>query len=308
MKALVISGGGSKGAFAGGIADYLIRELGNEYDLFLGTSTGSLLLPLLSVGKVEEIKKVFTTVTQDDIFSSNPFKYYKDKNGGFKTKMNHLNIIKMFLKKRKTLGESENLRSLVRRSFSLVDFAKLNKGNKKVVVTVANLSRNIIEYKHSNKCHYLDFCDWVWTSSNLVPFMSLFNKNGCDYADGGFGIFIPIRKAIEMGATEIDAIILRTQERSSNIISSKNVLDLFLNSFSFMINQIAIDNIDIANYAGKNKRVKINYYYIPNELTNNLLIFDPVQMSKWWEEGFRYAASNIPIIHDSRRTFFNIFG
>ncbi len=308
MKALVISGGGSKGAFAGGIADYLIRELGNEYDLYLGTSTGSLLLPLLSVGKVEEIKKIFTTVTQDDIFSSNPFKYYKDKNGDFKTKMNHLNIIKMFLKKRKTLGESENLRRLVKRSFSLVDFAKLNKSEKKVVVTVANLSRNIIEYKHSDKCHYLDFCDWVWTSSNLIPFMSLFNKNGCDYADGGFGIFIPIRKAIEMGATEIDAIVLRTQERSSNIISSKNVLDLFLNSFSFMINQIAIDNIDIANYAGKNNRVKINYYYIPNELTNNLLIFDPAQMSKWWDEGFNYGATNIPIVHDSRRNFFNIFG
>jgi len=308
MRALVISGGGSKGAFAGGIADYLIRELGHEYDLFLGTSTGSLLLPLLSVGKVEEIKKVFTTVTQDDIFSSNPFKYYKGKNGEFKTGINHLNIMKMFMKNKKTLGESEHLRQLVRRSFTLADFAELNSSNKKVVVTVANLSHNFIEYKHSDKCHYLEFCDWVWASSNLVPFMSLFNKNGCDYADGGFGIFIPIRKAIELGALEIDAIVLRTQKRSSKIITSKNVLDIFLNSFSFMINQIAIDNIDIANYAGKDNKVKINYYYIPNELTNNLLIFDPVQMSKWWEDGFEYASTNDPVIHDSRKKFFNLFG
>ena len=308
MRALVISGGGNKGAFAGGIAEYLIRELKHNYDLFLGTSTGSLLLPLLSVGKLDEIKKVFTTVTQDDIFSSNPFKYHKDKNGTYKTRINHLNIVRMFMKNKKTLGESESLRQLIRRSFTLADFTQLNKSNKKVVVTVANFSRNYIEYKHSDKCHYLDFCDWVWTSSNLVPFMSLVNKNGCDYADGGFGIFIPIKKAIELGALEIDAIVLRTQERSSNIISTKNVLELFLNSFSFMINQIAIDNIDVANCAGKDKKIKINYYYIPNEMASNLLIFDPDQMSKWWKDGFEYAALNNPIIHDSRRKFFNIFG
>jgi len=42
MRALVISGGGSKGAFAGGVAQYLIEEEKRNYDLFLGTSTGSL--------------------------------------------------------------------------------------------------------------------------------------------------------------------------------------------------------------------------------------------------------------------------
>ena len=44
MRALVISGGGSKGAFAGGVAQYLMEELKYKYDLFLGTSTGSLLI------------------------------------------------------------------------------------------------------------------------------------------------------------------------------------------------------------------------------------------------------------------------
>ena len=38
MKALVISGGGSKGAFAGGVAQYLMRNQGREYDIFVGTS------------------------------------------------------------------------------------------------------------------------------------------------------------------------------------------------------------------------------------------------------------------------------
>ncbi len=56
MKALVISGGGSKGAFAGGIAQYLIQEKKKDYQLFVGTSTGSLMLTHLALGKVEELK------------------------------------------------------------------------------------------------------------------------------------------------------------------------------------------------------------------------------------------------------------
>ena len=35
MRALVISGGGSKGAFAGGVAEHLIRVQKKKYDLFL---------------------------------------------------------------------------------------------------------------------------------------------------------------------------------------------------------------------------------------------------------------------------------
>ncbi|MCG8306568.1 MAG: patatin-like phospholipase family protein [Cytophagales bacterium] len=309
MKALVISGGGNKGAFAGGIAEFLIKELKKDYQVFLGTSTGSLLIPLLSVGRVDRIKKVFTSVTQEDIFSTNPFRTVTDKNGKPKTKIHHLNVIKMFVKNKKTFGESENLRKLIRRSFTLSDFNELKSSNRSVVVTVANFSRNHVEYKHSNKCHYLDFCDWVWASANLVPFMSLLHKDGCDYADGGFGIFIPIQKAIEMGATEIDAIILRTQKVSSKIITSDNPMELFLNSFSFMINQIAIDNIKRSMWKGKENKVKINYYYIPDELTNNVLLFEPSKMSVWWEEGFEYAANTDPVVLDSRKksllNFFN---
>ena len=73
MKSLVISGGGSKGAFAGGVAQFLMQDLGKEYDMFLGTSTGSLLIPHLSLNKIEKVYELFTNVTQRDIFSVSPF-------------------------------------------------------------------------------------------------------------------------------------------------------------------------------------------------------------------------------------------
>ena len=52
-KALVISGGGSKGAFAGGVAEYLLKEKKKNYNIFLGTSTGSLMVSHLALGKID---------------------------------------------------------------------------------------------------------------------------------------------------------------------------------------------------------------------------------------------------------------
>lgn len=68
MNALVISGGGSKGAFAGGVAQYLIEELNKDYQLYLGTSTGSLLVSHLALKETQKIKEVYTSVTQKSIF------------------------------------------------------------------------------------------------------------------------------------------------------------------------------------------------------------------------------------------------
>ena len=72
MRALVISGGGSKGAFAGGVAEYLTQEKKLTYDMFLGTSTGSLLISHLALHEIEKIRTVYTSVNQHSIFSNCP--------------------------------------------------------------------------------------------------------------------------------------------------------------------------------------------------------------------------------------------
>ena len=69
MRALVISGGGSKGAYAGGVAQYLMQKQGKKYDLFLGTSTGSLLIPQLALGNIDRVRDIYTNVNQNSIFS-----------------------------------------------------------------------------------------------------------------------------------------------------------------------------------------------------------------------------------------------
>lgn len=137
MKALVISGGGSKGAFAGGLAEYLITVCKQDYKILIGSSTGSLLVSLLSIGEIEKLKKVFTTVTQKDIFNNCPF-LLKKRRGVYKTKINHLGILKMFIEGKKTFGESENLRGLIFETITESDFDRIKKND--VSITVSNLN------------------------------------------------------------------------------------------------------------------------------------------------------------------------
>ncbi|MFZ1790083.1 MAG: patatin-like phospholipase family protein, partial [Saprospiraceae bacterium] len=91
MRALVISGGGSKGAFAGGIAQYLIEEEKIKYDIFVGCSTGSLLVPLLALGEISRLREAYTSVTQSDIYSISPFIVKEFEDGTFQSKINHFN-------------------------------------------------------------------------------------------------------------------------------------------------------------------------------------------------------------------------
>jgi len=172
--------GGSKGAFAGGVAEYLIREQKNEYDIFVGSSTGSLLIPHLSIGEIDRIKEAYTNVVQNDVLNISPFIIKKDKEGKLKSKINHFNVLKMFLKRKKTFGETKNLRKTIGRILNPEDYNKIKSSGKKVIVTASNLTRNAVEYRYLEDNSYEDFCDWMWISSCFVPFMSLVEKNGCE--------------------------------------------------------------------------------------------------------------------------------
>ena len=289
-NALVISGGGSKGAFAGGVAQYLMKNEGKEYDLFLGTSTGSLMVSHLALGMLDELKKLYTNVNQKSIFSNNPFKI-KKIDGEKVVSIRHLNTLWNFLNGRKTFGESKNLRRLIKRNITEEIYTRVRVENKEVVVTLSNLTTNQVEYKSIQECSYDDFCDWIWGSCNYIPFMSLLEKNHYQYADGGFGSLVPIREAILRGATEIDAIILETEVTQFNKLPANNPFSLLFDVFDFMLTHVEKHNITIGKLAANNKNVKLNLYYTPTVLTTNSLVFDEKLMRKWWKSGFNYAKS-----------------
>ena len=288
MRALVISGGGSKGAFAGGVAQFLIEEAKHEYDIFVGTSTGSLLISHLALNKLDKIKEIYSSVNQESIFNNCPF-VIKKKHGIEIIAINHWNVVKNFVRGKKTFGESENLRELIRESITKQEFDELKNGAKDVVVTVSNLSLNQVEYKSINECSYDEFCDWIWISSNYTPFMSLVKRNGCEYADGGLGSLVPIEEALRRGATEVDVVVLHTEVNYLNRMPVRNPFELITTIFGFMLDRIENQNIRIGKLVANQKDAIINFYYTPTVLTTNSLIFNKERMTLWWKRGYLYA-------------------
>ena len=287
-KALVISGGGSKGAFAGGVAEYLLKEKKNTYDIFLGTSTGSLMVSHLALGKIDALKKIYTEVNQRSIFNLNPF-IITNKNGVTIVNIRHSATLLNFIRGSKTFGESKNLRKLISKKITKEIYDAILKEKKEVVVTISNFTANRIEYKSIKENTYEDFCDWIWGSCNYIPFMSLLDKNGHQYGDGGFGCLIPIREAIERGAKEVDAIILETEVTQINRMPIKNPFSLLFTIQEFMMEHVEKHNITIGKMSAKQNNVKLNLYYTPTVLTTNSLVFESNKMTKWWDSGFAYA-------------------
>jgi NTE family protein len=297
MKALVISGGGSKGAFAGGVAQYLLEKEKCNYDIFIGTSTGSLLVSHLALNKLEKIKEVYTSVNQSSIFNRSPF-IIKHKNGIDTIRINHFNVLISFLKRSKTFGESLNLRRLIKKTITKEEFYELKEGKKDIVITVTNLSKNEVEYKSIADFDYNEFCDWIWISCNYIPFMSLVTKNGCEYGDGGFTSLVPIREAINRGATEVDVIILETEAHITPKFIGENPFSLLVNLFGTILDQVKKNDIAIGKLAAINKNVKLNLYYTPTQLTNNSLVFNEKNMKNWWQQGYEYAQNKSEIMSE----------
>ncbi len=288
MRALVISGGGSKGAYAGGVAQYLIEGQGKTYDMYLGTSTGSLLIPHLAVNDIGKLYDIFTNVQQSDIFSVSPF-VQREKDGREFVSIDFVNSLWQFIRMKRTFGESKTLRRNIRKNFTKEEFLKIKDTKEDVVVTVSNLSKNTVEYKSINDYSYEEFCNWIWISCNYIPFMSLAKVNGYEYADGGLGCVVPIREAIQRGATEIDAIVLEAEQMDRLKVLGKNPFSLMINLFGHLLNQVERNDIVIGKLAARNKGVKLNLYYTPTDLTENSLIFSKRLMTKWWQLGYDYA-------------------
>jgi NTE family protein len=290
-RALVISGGGSKGSFGGGVAQYLIKDLGRQYDILVGTSTGSLLIPQLAIGHLENLKRAYTNVSQKDVYNVCPFVIKKDKEGNLTTKINHFNIIKMFLKGKRTFGEHKNLLGTIRRTLSREEFDIMIKSEKQVIVSVANLSLNIIEYKYAADCTYEEFTEWMWISTSFVPFMGLIEKNGYDYADGGFGSRVPIEEAINAGANIIDVIVLNPRYSIPEKGKTKNAFEVLLRTMEFMHNRIGRHDIYIGHLQSVyDNNIRVNFIFTPRVLTEQSFLFYPEQMKAWWNEGYDYAA------------------
>jgi len=196
----------------------------------------------------------------------------------------------MFARGKKTFGDHKALRKTITNFLDKETFEEVKSNKTKVVITVSNLSDQQVEYKYDVDHKYEDFVDWMWASCSYVPFMGLVEKNGKEYADGGFGNFIPIREAINAGAKEVDVIILTPRHKKKLNVRTRNPFDLFMHTMHFMLNQSLYDDILIGHLLSiYDDSIKVNFFFTPRELTAQSFYFDKDQMNEWWDEGLAFA-------------------
>ena len=261
-RALVISGGGSKGAFAVGV----IKQLQQIYptlvfDIYVGTSTGSLIVPLAAIDEIPLLEEIYTTQSKgtivkelrigdrlntDSIFDANPLwnlvnKHFTDD------RYNTLQVSGKKLYINTTCLQTENITVFTN------DISATSKPGYE--------TRQIVNSDHFRRAIMASACQPVF-----MPTIQI-NKNlpgnaekDYQYVDGGVRQYAGIEMAIDAGATEIFTILLST---GANEIEN----NYYGNLFSLMQRTIDIFMTDV----GKNDLV------IPNLFNDGLQYIDAVK-------------------------------
>ncbi len=284
-RGLAISGGGAYGAYAGGILEYLIEDEGKDYDIAVGTSTGALMAPLAAMNEVALLKKAYTNVSNEDIYNVNPFKV----ENGEVTGIRFWNAVWRILKGEESLGKTKKLRKTIERFIPQNLYANLQETDKQVIIAVTNLNKQRAEYKPNYINARQDFIDWMWASSCVPVYMSVVKKDGYDYVDGGLVDYNPIQLLFERNCVSIDAIMLRPKIKVPEFEKNTNLFDVVTNTMGSMIHEISQDDIQIAELMSLKYNVDINFYYLPEELSENSLVFNEAEMTRWWEYGYQMA-------------------
>jgi predicted acylesterase/phospholipase RssA len=285
-KALVLSGGGAKGSWSGGIIEYLVKEQNKKWDLVIGTSTGSLLSPLSAIGEIDRLKEAYTTVDNKSIFNIEPFNE--------KGKVRLFNALWRVLTKKTSLGQANNLKKKIKEIITEEDYNRIRNENKEAIAVVSNMTKFKSELKSTKTETYDSFCEWLLCSSSVPLLFEVQNNDSCEYLDGGVLNTVPLQDAINLGATEIDVIIL-SAEVNKDYPQMNNMWEVFMRTIDFMNKEINKDDIMLGKLTGEQMEVKINIYRTPISLTKNSIIFNKEQMLQWWAMGYEFARSHFEV-------------
>ncbi|RYY58694.1 MAG: hypothetical protein EOO05_15590 [Chitinophagaceae bacterium] len=305
-RILVIGGGGARGAWGAGYAKYLTRMHGEPYKVAFGTSTGSLMIPLIVTNEFDLLKTAYTSVTQKSIFNENPFSKKTGALKGFKA-------MKRILFGKKTFGESKNLKGTIREFMNRDMFNRIQQQRLEFVVTVVDFKTGQAEYKSSAEIpDYDNMVNWMWASANQPIFMSYYEKDGHAYVDGGVMENVPLEYALQYALmhdqTEIDVIINKPKDPVlDKEFPNRKILKGLNRLIEFFTLEIRDDDLTIpelqaqlANCIGTDtamaasrsneKSYRINFYYFPSDLFKKKLyekelLFDKGRMLDMWTEG-----------------------
>lgn len=200
MRGIVLSGGGSKGAYQVGVWKAL-RKLKIKYDIVTGTSIGSINGLMMVQGDYFKTVWLWRNICFTDLCDDT----FPDK---YDTLLGKTEIYKNYAKHFFKEGGMSmvKMRKLLEKSYNDNKFneSKINYG-----IVTFNLSKMkpLTIWKKDLKGHVIDY---VLASSSCYPIFKKTEINGEKYIDGGYYDNVPINMALDMGADEIIVVDLES--------------------------------------------------------------------------------------------------
>ena len=242
-RALVISGGGAKGAFAVGVIRYLSAHYpAIVFDAVIGTSTGALIAPLAAAGDIDVLVKLYTTITTGNIILKG-------------------NIVNRLLSSN-SLYDAGPLAQLISQYYNDAFCQKLFGLQKEIYLVTTCLQTSNTVYFTNRDVHLqtdfdvrkLDNADElrraVMASACEPVFMPpLEIKKGSlplrQYVDGGVRELAGLQLAIDAGAEEIYAILLTPASAGVEEKNFSNTLSILEQTVDIFTQDVGLNDVQL---------------------------------------------------------------
>ena len=195
MKALVLSGGGSKGSYQLGVWKAL-KKLRIKYDIITGTSSGALNGALMTQNTYRKAEKIWNELNMKVLFGEDIDEVNNKKD-----------LFKMYGKQIKNGGM--DITELEKLIADTLDTNKFYKSRIRYGLVAVNLSEFRAEELTKDIIPEDKLKDYLVASASCYPAFKKKDIEGLKYVDGGYYDNLPINLAIKLGATEIICVDLR---------------------------------------------------------------------------------------------------
>lgn len=226
-RAIVLSGGGSKGAYQIGVWKAL-KKMHIDYDIVTGTSVGALNAALMIQKNYYRAVWLWHNLDFSIVFDEKIDFDYNSKDG-------KKELMKFYAKN--IVNGGTNVTKLEQTISKTINIDKIYKSKIDMGIVTVKLPTLKPITLTKNQIPKNRLKDYLIASASCYPAFQKKNINGSNYIDGGFYDNLPINLAIDMGAEEVIAIDLKevgfkqkVKDKSVKvkIISPRNDIGSFL--------------------------------------------------------------------------------
>lgn len=287
MKALVLSGGASKGAYQLGVLRKWMGEDNKDYEIMTGVSVGALNVSGLAktpFGSPKESIDWMVNFWLEHVETKNVYKRW-------------FPFGRLHALWEKSVYNSAPLVELVKSTF---DQEKIINSGRKLAVGAVCLDTGEHRFVRETDPN---FVEWVLASASFPVFLGPVSIEGKLWSDGGIKNVTPLGQAIRMGATDIDVILTSNAWDDIGTWSSTSkraIPDQALRVVSLMNDQIVKNDLriaglknDLAQLGEPYKNIKIRMVMPTQSLVADSLKFDKDEIRRMLDIGYNDAVSNL---------------